>query len=630
MRATPRRAIRPSAAEVARNPRAQSARLRVGDEGWLTLASASHAQAPRSPSPLAPAAQPKHVAEAARRRRSARARGGILWIAVSGILLAGVVFVNVAVLRLNLALDGANAERVEAARRERGAPVASSRARSRRRAIQAQAPRAARARRTPDPSEYGYVDLARSECARAKQANRRIRLLLAVFVARLRRRRSPAPPGCRACSAAHARADGAAPAPRDDPTIPAGRGTIFDRTGVQLAIGEQTTTVYADPQQVTRRRARSRVAAHELLGVDANQLYPQLLDKKASFVYVAALRRSRRPRLVPEEGLRRRRLLPGGAAHVPAGHASAAQVVGYAGTDNKGLGGLEVAVRQQARRAGRASRRSSATRSGRAIDVISSTPEREGSRRLHDDRPHDPGATPRRCCAQTVAQVGREGRDGDRARPDDRRGARDGAGAGLRREQRRTAVPFDAAAQPRRHRHLRARLDVQARHDRRRALRAASSRPDTTFTLPYSIHGRRPHRPRRRAARRPRRCRVAQILSHSSNVGAVTIAEKLGASRARGLDRAASASASTTGIDFPGESPGLGAAARPVVGLDDRQRADRAGHRRDADPDGVGLRARSRTAASGSQPHLVERVGGRAPGAAASGAGSSRRRSTAS
>jgi len=30
MRATPRRAIRPSAAEVARNPRSQSARLRVG------------------------------------------------------------------------------------------------------------------------------------------------------------------------------------------------------------------------------------------------------------------------------------------------------------------------------------------------------------------------------------------------------------------------------------------------------------------------------------------------------------------------------------------------------------------------------------------------------------------------
>ena len=46
-------------------------------------------------------------------RRKARARGGIAWIVVSGILLAGVVFVNVAVLQLNLRLDGANAERAK-------------------------------------------------------------------------------------------------------------------------------------------------------------------------------------------------------------------------------------------------------------------------------------------------------------------------------------------------------------------------------------------------------------------------------------------------------------------------------------------------------------------------------------
>jgi uncharacterized protein HemX len=45
--------------------------------------------------------------------KQGRARSGILWIAVSGILLAGVVFVNVAVLRLNLALDSANAERAK-------------------------------------------------------------------------------------------------------------------------------------------------------------------------------------------------------------------------------------------------------------------------------------------------------------------------------------------------------------------------------------------------------------------------------------------------------------------------------------------------------------------------------------
>jgi len=46
-----------------------------------------------------------------RRARKARARGGILWIAIGGILLAGVVFVNVAVLQLNLRLDSANTER---------------------------------------------------------------------------------------------------------------------------------------------------------------------------------------------------------------------------------------------------------------------------------------------------------------------------------------------------------------------------------------------------------------------------------------------------------------------------------------------------------------------------------------
>jgi hypothetical protein len=53
-------------------------------------------------------------ARPSRRRRArarARSRGAILWIAVSAVLLAGVVFVNLAVLRLNLALDRATQER---------------------------------------------------------------------------------------------------------------------------------------------------------------------------------------------------------------------------------------------------------------------------------------------------------------------------------------------------------------------------------------------------------------------------------------------------------------------------------------------------------------------------------------
>lgn len=72
------------------------------------MASLSHAQAATVDAARAP-----RRATRSRRRTRAKARGGILWIAVSGILLAGVVFVNVAVLQLNLRLDSANADRAK-------------------------------------------------------------------------------------------------------------------------------------------------------------------------------------------------------------------------------------------------------------------------------------------------------------------------------------------------------------------------------------------------------------------------------------------------------------------------------------------------------------------------------------
>src|SRR3954464_11961766 len=117
MRATPRRAVRPTAAEVARNPRAQSARPRLAraapppphrDEGRVTMASLSHAQA----ATVDPVARPRPRTRT-RKKSQPRTRGGILWIVVSGILLAGVVFVNVAVLQLNLSLDSTNSQRTK-------------------------------------------------------------------------------------------------------------------------------------------------------------------------------------------------------------------------------------------------------------------------------------------------------------------------------------------------------------------------------------------------------------------------------------------------------------------------------------------------------------------------------------
>jgi cell division protein FtsL len=68
--------------------------------------------APALPSPQPrrrPRAQPKRRPRVRARRRGLA--GGVVWIAVTAVLLTGVVALNVAVLRLNVQLDKLNAER---------------------------------------------------------------------------------------------------------------------------------------------------------------------------------------------------------------------------------------------------------------------------------------------------------------------------------------------------------------------------------------------------------------------------------------------------------------------------------------------------------------------------------------
>src|SRR5581483_10053036 len=162
---------------------------------------------------------------------------------------------------------------------------------------------------------------------------------------------------------------------REAVTTPAGRGTIFDRTGVQLAIGEQTTTVFADPKQVHSPRAVA-LAAHAILGVDAAQLFTQLLDKHSQFVYVKRFADPAKAQLLKERNLagvgfyqEQRRTYPQGTV--------APEVVGYAGVDNKGLEGLELEYDRAL--AGRSGKQTFVRDPfGRAIDVVSSTPEVEG------------------------------------------------------------------------------------------------------------------------------------------------------------------------------------------------------------------------------------------------------------
>ena len=112
--------------------------------------------------------------------------------------------------------------------------------------------------------------------------------------------------------------------------------------------------------------------------------------------------------------------------------------------------------------------------------------------------------------------------------------------------------------------------------------------PDSSFVLAPTIKV--SDRTIREAhTRGTERMTVRQILAQSSNVGTITIAQQLGGPElASWIDRFGFGS--TTGSELPGESPGMVLPVRALVGLDDRNGADRAGHRSDAAPDGQRVR----------------------------------------
>jgi len=379
-----------------------------------------------------------------------------------------------------------------------------------------------------------------------KQANRRIRLLLAVFVLVFAATLARAAwlQGVKAASLGRT----AERQHRESIPIPAGRGTIFDRTGVQLAIGEQTTTVYADPREVVQPR-RIAVAAHQLLGVDANALYPQLLQRQKRFVYIARFADPKDAAKFLEKRFTGVNSYPEEKRAYPQGTV-AAQLVGYAGTDNEGLAGLE--VQYDKRLSGKPGEQTIVRDPfGRAIDVISSTAEREGAD-VFTTIDHTIQANAEAVLRRTIAEWGAKGATAVVLDPR--------TGAVLAMAQ---APGFDANRAnrvPQALQRNRAVTDTYEPGSTFKLVTIAGAlsdgivTPGTTFRLPYSIpvadrivHDAEP--------RGTETMSVATILSHSSNVGAVTIAEKLGApALADWIKRFGFGK--TTGLDFPGESPG--------------------------------------------------------------------------
>lgn len=335
---------------------------------------------------------------------------------------------------------------------------------------------------------------------------------------------------------------------RETVTVPAGRGTIVDRNGQPLAIGRMTTTVYANPRQVDDARALALSAA-KLFGNDPAELYAQLADRSRGFVYVTRKADPRKAEKLEKLGFAGLGFYPEELRFYPQGTV-AAQVLGYAGLDNKGLEGLERSL--EGTLAGKPGSQTIVKDPfGRALDVVETTRETPGKDvRLTIDRQIQANAeevlaeTVRRWNARSATAVVLDPRTGELL-------------------AMATAPRFNANRFP------------KTRADRRRnravtdtyepgstfklvtiaaGLEEGIVGPRTSFRLPPTLKV-ADRTIREAESRGTERMTVREIVEYSSNIGTITIAQRLGEGRlADWIDRFGFGAA--TGVDFPGESPG--------------------------------------------------------------------------
>jgi cell division protein FtsI/penicillin-binding protein 2 len=206
-----------------------------------------------------------------------------------------------------------------------------------------------------------------------RKANRRLRLLVAVFavvfVAAFARvawlQAVKAQTLDRLATSQH----------REEVEVPARRGTIFDRLGVQLAFGERATTVYANPKQIADPR-ETAIAVGETLGLDPGKLYPLLSDRSRGFVYLARKADPEKAEALKSQELTGIGFTPEERRVYPQ-RAVASEVVGYAGTENRGLSGIELELDDRLSGTD-GSKTIVRDPFGRTIDVVQSTPVEDG------------------------------------------------------------------------------------------------------------------------------------------------------------------------------------------------------------------------------------------------------------
>ena len=437
-------------------------------------------------------------------------------------LLAGIVAVNVLVLELNIQLDGLGRERAELKAETRGS-ARSCRARPPTCGSRRLPPRARPRGGRPVDDDVRPARRRSERPAREPPDSpppRRLRLLFVVAVAR----------AAWVQGAQHDRySKMAITQHRETIEVPAGRGTIYDRTGEPLAIGEQATTVYADPRNIGDAQ-RAAFVAGRTLGVDAGTLYPSLKDRSKGRLRRAQGRPGKAAAL-SKRGIPGLGFYPEELRAYPQGAVPRTCWASPAPTTTASTGSSARSTRRCP--AGPGSRRSSRIRSAARSTSSPREPERPG-RNVTLTIDHQIQANAEQVLARTVRQFGARG------------------GAAIVMDPRTGAIlamanypTFDAnrfaTASPDSRRN-RAVTDAYEPGSTFKIVTIAGAlednvvSPTSTFTLPPTIQvaDRVIHEAHIRGTEV---MSVKEILAQSSNIGTITIAEKLGGGELVALDR---------------------------------------------------------------------------------------------
>lgn len=331
--------------------------------------------------------------------------------------------------------------------------------------------------------------------------------------------------------------------------VAARRGTITDRRGVELAVSEDSVTVFANPLQV-KDPAETAARLAPLTGAEEDELMELLVDRSRGFVYLAR-------KVDPSAGEKIDKLELAGIGTVveprrtyPQGDL-AGQLIGAVGTDNYGLTGIEQQYEDRLH-GDDGHRRIVRDALGEPVSIVDSDRAEAGE---------DLQLTIDAALQERVEAV-----LGDVATTFSPKGAtavvmdpRNGEVLSLANWPR--VDPNDIGAADEDARQNRAVMSAFEPGSTFKAFTVAGAleegaiKPSTRFDLPPELQV--ADRTIGEAhARGYVNLSVGEILAQSSNVGSVTIGLKLGAKRFDKWVRRFGFG-STTGVDLPGESPGI-------------------------------------------------------------------------